>query len=388
MELFKIPEQNMPELEKKIISISKRGSKIGTGPIVLQILTKTVEQNDDGSVNVFNHVTFTGDIPKIEGWEFLARIDHNNDRTGASNLIYTAPDKELPAEYRSNPADCDHCVKTRKRRDTFILRNTASGELKQIGRTCIKDFIGHDPKHILMMFEYLRRAATLTKEYTDIPTDMNNHRFINLQIFLGFVARAIRKNGWTSKSVAHENGSISTCSYALDDMFPANRASIYEVKPTDDDKDVASAAIQHVLGLDKDKNDYIHNIVTIAETGYVDWKATGYAASIVRVYQNYLERLKEESNRVDTSNSKHVGERKERLELSVRIIFKRIFNGYYGTTTIIKMFSDDGDVFVTFSTGNFNPNMDDILKIRGTVKDHQSYKGESQTILNRVVKLA
>lgn len=87
--------------------------------------------------------------------------------------------------------------------------------------------------------------------------------------------------------------------------------------------------------------------------------------------------------------SKHVGEVGERLTLvvdvvSVKSFERKKFNAPWLTETVVitKMRDEAGNTFMVFSP-SFHADRGAKLKIKGTVKDHDSYEGECQTKLAR-----
>ncbi len=387
-QLFNIPSANMYGLEKKLKALNKKALKAGTGEIKLTTISKTVEENKDGTVNVLFQVALEGETPKINGWSFIARLDHNTDPSGESNLIYVMPKEKLPENFRKATANCDHCGWQRKRRDTYVLQHEDTAEYKQVGRTCIRDFIGIDPARIAEQAERYMKAYKVLEEAIEESWGgkaMEDHRTISLPKYLSWVSQSIRLYGWVSKGEAYNNeNKVSTAAQAVGDMF-----STYETeKPTDEDKVLAEAAIAHVLTLDT-KNDFIFNINAIAKQNYLDWKATGLAAAIMLVYTRYLEDEAKSKAAADLTESEHVGALKERLEFDVRVIGKRWVEGYYGSSALIRMLDADDNLFVTFANGQFGDDVEigDAVTIRGTVKKHDEFKGVKQTVINRVAKV-
>ena len=87
--------------------------------------------------------------------------------------------------------------------------------------------------------------------------------------------------------------------------------------------------------------------------------------------------------------SRHVGEVGERLTLvvdvvSVKSFERKKFNAPWLTETVVitKMRDEAGNTFMVFSP-SFRADRGAKLKIKGTVKDHDSYEGECQTKLAR-----
>src|SRR5258708_22793012 len=79
-----------------------------------------------------------GVAPKIAGWSFLATPSWD----GGVLVTRTVPG----FDGRIDPGSvqdqwCDHCRTRRERYDTYLVQGQ-DGERKQVGSTCIKDFLG------------------------------------------------------------------------------------------------------------------------------------------------------------------------------------------------------------------------------------------------------
>lgn len=88
------------------------------------------------------------------------------------------------------------------------------------------------------------------------------------------------------------------------------------------------------------------------------------------------------------SNSEHVGEIKQRLEFTGKVLFSKPFSSHFGESIITKFATPEGNILVVFG-GNWKtpPQKDEIKKFVGTVKKHDEYNGDLQTILNRVKEI-
>ncbi len=118
-------------------------------------------------------------------------------------------------------------------------------------------------------------------------------------------------------------------------------------------------------------------------------------ASQLRDHRTLSERQIEAAARIIKANanqsaldiaSTHVGEIKERIEFEATVEFTKEFEGFYGSTTIIKLRDLEGNVFTWFASGpiyDHDVKRGDRVSIKGTVKKHDDYQGTKQTILTR-----
>ena len=387
-QIFNIPACNLDVLEKKMAKLNKKAKKAGTGEITLTKISETVEKNDNGSADVFFQIAIEGETPKIAGWTFLARLDHNTDPTGNSNFVYVMPGQSLDDKYRTAGADCEHCGYKRTRRNTYILRKDETGDLKQVGHTCVQDFIGIDPAKVAAQAERIVQMMKSAKDAEEKGTlgVPNDRRYIQIDRYLAFVAKSIRERGWVSGKQAYEEMGVSTANHALKSMF--NDFVTVNQVTTEEDDEKAANALAYAATLDRSASDYNHNVVTMVNTGYIDWKATGLAASIVRIYDNYLEKQALNSANADLTDSEFVGEIGKRINGRVKVIGVKHNVGFYDSTLVRMLTVNGGDLLVTFSSGKFSPNVGDEIEIRGTVKKHDTFKNVKQTIVSRVQEVA
>lgn len=380
--VFKIPSENLAKFEKACAALSRKAVKIGCEEIKPFVFGYEMVEMDGRTVKVLE-VLLTAEAPKINGWTFVARLDHSND-TG--NIVRMVPNTAvaLPETFRTSKPVCEHCNKARMRRDTFVLHCTASNEFKQVGSTCLQDFFGHDPIKMARMAELLGYAyeAGRASEFYDLGTD---HRWVNVERYLELSAAAIRQYGWVSARTANETGKEATRETAFS-FYCAERAG-YTVLVTEEDRMVAQEAVMWAAGL-RDKanpSDYEHNVMVVAEAEFIELRSIGIAASIVGVYlKNRDENARKAAEASRRGASQHVGAVGDKLKnVSATITGKHSFEGAYGFTTILKMLSNDGNVLTWFASKGCNVTVGDKVVVSGTVKSHGAYKDVLETCLTR-----
>lgn len=97
----------------------------------------------------------------------------------------------------------------------------------------------------------------------------------------------------------------------------------------------------------------------------------------------------------------YVGQPKKRIDFVLTLASQRVFDGYYGRTSIYEFADENGNCIVWF-TGNvvecYDEESDqwvyaevgDKVTMRATVKEHSEYKGIKQTVITRpkIAKIA
>lgn len=118
------------------------------------------------------------------------------------------------------------------------------------------------------------------------------------------------------------------------------------------------------------------------------------AAAVVKYVPEHRERTaKWEAERQrraeEAAKSEWVGEKGERMDLSVRLLFTKHVESDFGGSTLAKFADEDGNLFSTFSSGEAGyllsqEKPEGFFPIRGTVKAHREYEGAKETQLTRV----
>lgn len=88
----------------------------------------------------------------------------------------------------------------------------------------------------------------------------------------------------------------------------------------------------------------------------------------------------------EATTSEYIGVIGQRLELLLTVTKVIELNGAFGASTMHIMEDENGNVFV-WTTAAKSWAEASIKKVRGTVKDHRTYKGCKQTILTRCMEI-
>ena len=140
MESFVITSSKYQIVEEFIAKQNKKAARLGCEPLVLTKVSEFLEEVIvDDRVNDISYRTYVsktqftidGVAPKIPGFTIIGKIEHldNSDQ----NLLYGFDGVALSEEkYRSVSCGCEHCGINRKRNSTYVVREEATGNEKQI----------------------------------------------------------------------------------------------------------------------------------------------------------------------------------------------------------------------------------------------------------------
>lgn len=392
---YSIYEENMERLTKKMIRIQNKCAKYGCEFHFAEV-GEEYKEIETGEYNIETGEPIT-EIRRfviveaegkaiVNGWRFIASIDH----TEAGNVINKAvDDAEVPERYYNNRPVCEHCG-NKNVRYSFIVQNIETGEFKQVGRSCLKDFtFGMSAEGVA---QYTAAFNDLIEG--ELPREGSgwSKLYIKKETFLNYVAECIRHFGYV-KSASTER---STYSRAIDyykvdcggfRMSPKEyekcKMEMWEVNfnaKSEEATKMAQDALTWVLE-QEESNNYMHNLITVCKLEYVH--DFGILASLFPTYNKDLEiqarrKAEEEQRKV----SQYVGEVGARIEINAADW--RVLTGWstqWGYTCIYKIVDTDGNVY-TWKTTNDIENRP-IESIKATVKEHKDYNGEKQTELTR-----
>ena len=369
---FEIPAAGFDWFKEQMTRLGKRAKKLTGDRLFMTVVGFHFEESKDSKF--FNQkimeVFVACPEPKLAGWEFVARIDHANED---GNIVRTTDVRPLPEQYRNSEPVCDHCGHKRRRRDTFVVFNEAEG-FKQVGSSCLKDFLGHgDADKWAKLAELIASMGELKRIAWNKGEDgsaLVDHRWIGTEMFLQLCAESILDRGWTSRKRSNETGRDSTA----DDVF----ARMHDKLPliSDAARNLAIAARDWACELEGELTDYEHNIKVVALSECLEPRSTGIAASIVGSYYA--------KNQPKGTSSTFQGVKGQKLEIEVTVDEVRSLEFSY----LCRMRDGHGNRFTWFATKPvLREHVGKAVKIRGTVKDHNDYKGMKSTVLTRVKAL-
>lgn len=397
--VFTIPEGNLVQLRAEIASLNKIAAKLDLPLILLNILdeeTRTKTHDITGSKTYYRvfKVEVLGASPAISGWKFLATI--NRDRGLGTTIVRQVPyaDPVPPTYHTANHRQCDHCHVDRARNDVFVIKNVETGEHQQVGRTCLKDFLGHgDPATIAKFFERIHVIYNLGGdgeggERNGGPNLLESSLF-DLDEVLATTSAIIRKEGWVSGKMASETGGIATSHRVYDYLWPRSAESAdwrHGIEVTDGDKAIAVRAVEHTKAISdaETQNSYHYNIREIARIGRTNIKQLGFACSILTFYSRTVRETVDANT--DGKLNEHVGPVGTKINTVATVLTIRYVEGQFGSTAVVNLEDAQGRRLTWFSSSK-PAALDDAegksFRITGTIKKLGEFRGTKQTTITR-----
>lgn len=437
--VYRVPVENMAALRKKLDGLVKRAAKLGIAEMSYRV-TDEVERHESkidplvamaelGYVprsTAYRFVVLNAGVLKLAGWMFLATLSvepggvmvskvpgfarawalHREGKaaqapTNFGDEISRESDAALDAmdlsAYRdeATATRCEHCGLARRRTKTYLVEHVETGEVKQVGSNCLRDFLGVDPNSLVKHAEYLRDAdAALSGE----GGGSGGGRETDVETYLTHVSAMLRVHGWSPRS--GYTAGLPTADAAWDNLWNYGKKDkghpLYdEVTDADYERAVASLtwAREHFgakLAAGERMSDFDHNLYVAANGDTVPKKGDGLLAYLPVAHAKFEEREIEQRERAKrqeavASTSAHVGQPGDRVQVTARVMSVFEHEGNYGTTFITTLHDDAGNEFKWF--GSYELERDSVVEATWTVKKHDEWKGTKQTVLTRPSKL-
>lgn len=387
---YAIYEGNMERLEKKLATIQNKCSKYGCEFTYKQVGEefRTVTNEEGENITTRFIIIEAEGIAKVNGWEFVAVIEHN-DPTNIIRAFRT--EYEVPERYYTSAPVCEHCNSKRKRKDTYLIRNTETGEFKQVGKSCLKDFTNGLSAE--MVARYISWFDELIKG--EAPTGGSYGIYYPVSEVMQFAVEAVNLYGYQKSISPYDEGYIGQQSTkeVVVDMWGGGRwAKKHEDKGFNvnrqGNKEKVAAVLAFVAGLEN-KMGYISNLKTLCSKEYCQGRDLGIVVSAVACYDREMEyqarKAKREAQQAKEQATLknewfgNVGERVEVMQPEMKLLTS--WETDFGTKYLYKLITDNGLVF-TWKTGKPVEN-GKKLKVVGTIKAHTEFRGQKQTELTR-----
>lgn len=402
---YEIYEGNMNRVEKHMNKIAKKCEKYGCD-FHYEIVGETfkdfeIDADDNGNA-LDEPMTITRRfvIIEVEGkaivnnWRFIGQIE----RTENGNIFHKTVDVEIPERYYNSKPFCEHCGTKRTRKYVYVIQNTETGEFKQVGSTCLRDFTrGMDAEFIASYYAMFDKLAVF-----EAPADGNGYTttYLNTKEVLAYTVAIVNRFGFVRAGA--ENGS-STASvfrdfygyehgwynaYFMKDYKKsiAEKMDECNFKVCEADYETADEIIKHIITLD-DNNNYIHNLKVLCSNTLVAYANINMLCSAIVCWNKHLEReakrVEREKENVRLSESEFIG------EIGNRIVCKisewKLLTSWetmYGTTRLYRFIDEDGNVLI-WKSSKYIDDTREISELTGTIKEHKEYNGVKQTVVTR-----
>ena len=396
MKQYKILEANMNRLTKKLETIRNKCKKYGCDFYfnVVDTCYQDVKLEDGYTITAkFNIVEAEG-TAVINNWKFVGTIEHHAE----SNIIRNSTDLVIPTRYYNAPCVCEHCNTIRTRKDTYLVYNEETQEFKQVGHTCLQDFTSGMSAELVA--QYIALFDVLIQGEAPAP-GCRVESYFDLTDVLCYALEICKHFGYIKYDPDHvadnpttkemtldcldrfERGRKNRYNEYLEDLLPANFSAYSE-----ESKQKAQDIMNYFKNADDSASDYIHNLKIIASEGCTSARNLGYSVSMVPSYRREMEKAEEDVKRAkahdtEKAESQFVGKVGDKISINVAsatCVYSS--ESIYGMQYLYKFVGTDNNVYM-WSTSNWIEDTDRVESIKGSVKNHEEFRGVKQTILTR-----
>lgn len=389
--VIQILAHRLSEARTQLEKLQKKARKYGNNDISFsfgpEYLTERVASDGRKFKVAVHDLTIENGQVRFGNHEFVAKIDLH---TASVPLIDTVPGASVPERFRTTDAHCDHCNKIRSRNEVFVVRDTDSGDYLQIGRSCLKDYMGIDPAAASWKFAWITETRDLSDEFGFGGFSWSE----TMHGILTATSAVIRLYGWLPKSHPDVQNSVAASTAERVAVLWTHRPNQHEREEiakitaaiSDADRQIADATIEFVRNELKGDSEYVWNLkALLADDVLYDRKRLGIVVSAVSAYQRHLGTLA----RVATQREKNkasvfvgtVGERLKGLKLTVT--GAKSIASAYGDCILYKFTDADGNLFSWFASGSADLNVGETYTLDATVKAHKEFNGIQETNITR-----
>ena len=308
----------------KVAKLQQRAVRKGfTGAIDVTAVPATRSSTSAGGLPVTEHgfdVTITGEPPRYEGWRFVAAVDAVE---GGTILRYPPGSTAEVNNDQIRAGECDHCHTTRTRRSTVLVTHDDTGQMLQVGRSCLKDFLGHNTLPVFLTTDEI--ANTLGGSLAGKPAAWDVHSVLT------YAAAAVEAFGWTPAS-ASDHGRVPTRDQVRLALIGGRGADQLrdQLAPHLVEAEARAPQLRSDLlaGLTRTSG-YEANLVAVLRGDAVNVKHLGLAVSAIPAHQRLTADRAHEASRQEAAQSvEHVGTVGEKITLTGTVRTAMRVDGY------------------------------------------------------------
>ena len=357
--VFGVAPEGLEDLQRRIQALGRRARRIGVEPVRL---IDTGERDAGGHVLVLQ----SGRAPVLAGWTLAAIVDH---RDGHATMRPVGEQGDGLAAGAFAAGICEHCRLRRRRTRTYVVVHTNSGEVRQVGSGCLRDFLGgSDPARACGRAELLA-AARAELERAGMPVIDPDGTGTSIEAFAAHAAHLVRSHGFTSRERARRISRPATADLALQSLHDTPTA------PKRADRALADGALgwaRALLGARRDLSPFERDAVAVVNGGTVQTRRDrGLVCALIAVYRQRRAR------------SRHLARPGARIEVTVlveRVLTQR--SERHGTVRRCELIDADANRLMWRQTADAALHSGEVVTLIGRVQRHTRFGTSAVTVLS------
>jgi hypothetical protein len=378
---------NLDYVKEKIEKFNNKALKLNKKTLEVSYSESYVDATDEDNIKELIDVTIVQQEDLIiENYKIIAKIDHTYP---VKNFV--KPFVDITAEQESKwqlvDSYCGHCNTHRRRNVTFMLQHIETLEYIQVGNSCLKNFIGHDIEEKLKYFDLLEE---LQLDIFNFNKEARKISFFKMEEVLGIVQSEIKKNGYKSSRAKYEYEIDKTTADDVRWIINDRYSNIDESKRclprvTDEQREEFKNVIQYIQDYDLSNEregiqDFYNSLKNVLKYDYCKITDVGLLATLFVVYDKLKAKERMEQQK---GVSQYVGAEGDKIEVSVTLEAIFGYETQYGYMHINLFRDADGNIYKWCSKNVLELTKEEFKTIKATIKGHEEYKNQRQTILTR-----
>jgi hypothetical protein len=367
---------NLAKVQVKAQALAARAVKKGlSGGYELSFETEEIKTPEGAELVTW--LVVSGEPVKYSGWSFVAVAEYENGQVVVSGSPWYEGEQVDRSALKEGY--CDACQVSRYRGKTIIVENEA-GERKQVGSSCVKDFLG---------------AEVNGSWYSDQDPFAELEKFggsgkslYSIAAVLTAAAQVVRING---AFVGAYSDSASTKSEVIDligiGSLPAVKAAQAKFgSATEQDAQAAAEIIEFAKALEGD-SDWVANVQAVFAGQWIEFKRFGLVISVIGAKAKAEGQVAEKAAAIEITEALYA-EAGAKVDLAEAVVtFITGFETQWGFTQVIYLVAE-GYRFKWMTSSYSDLKEGDKVSFKATVKGLDEYQGKISTQVLRVKTVA
>ena len=360
--VFHVQPAALEQLRRRIEALGRRAARLGVEPVGL---VDTEERDADGRVLV----VLRGHAPVLAGWTLAAIVEHRGDRATV-RPVSEHGERLTPDAFAT--ATCEHCLLRRRRRRTYVVVHADSGEVRQVGSGCLRDFVGGlDPERACRRAEHLALARAELKRHSApaLAGSSTDRCEPTLEEFAAHAARVLRVHGFTSREQTQHARKPASAEEALRSLEETPEA------PDRLDRALADGALRWartLLATKPELSRFERNALTaLSNDRMLTRRDRGLVCALIAVYRQRRAR------------SRHLADPGRRVEVTVLV--ERVIaqpSERHGTVRRCELIDTEVNRLVWWQTQGAALRSGEVVTLIGRVQRHTRFSGTPVTVLS------
>lgn len=404
-----VPPEQMPSFQKRLDSLNKKAVAFGLEPIKITDTTDVIYERkfeytgrdkdtlesrlvplQDGHHTdhpvILKRIGIEYPEVKLGDWRVVGKLEAIEGGNLAFSVSQNAVDVQVLNGRADHPIECEHCNTKRKRNDSYLLKDQATDEYKQVGNSCLEDFTGHDPAAALFLAR-MYDAVRITEGELEEYGRASRANAVNTRHYLADVSFVSDRSGFVSAAKARDTNQMATYDAAmgLGDALDKN-PTLRQEYLAEREKHLAKAdAIRDWVAASTGESSFDQNLKLLLKLDAIaiERKHLAFSAAAVPMYNRSLAVAAEARK-----PSEHIGSPGEKMTTTLTIHRIVPMESQFGVTHLVLMHDKDGNnVKWKASACPYEMRTDGVgrtMEASFKIKEHDNYKDKAQTAVTHL----